>query len=193
MTDAPDDDVEDLLKHVRGSLLYLAETDAIDAIREISEACTRALRKKPVIPPGCKHEPDLRFDALETSIFPNIDLWRYGGGANYIGTFYCRHCACVYAATYQPNVGAPASSKQLKDMSEIVPLSQWGAPDPVICPDCKGTGKVAERPQAYKANDEVREYTSDSCDLCSSKGYLDPEKLREALEEREKLNQAMED
>ena len=193
MSDAPDDDVEALLKHVRRSLLYLAETDAIDALREISEACTRAIRKKPVIPPGCKQEPDWRFDAVDVAITANIDDWRYNGGDRGLGTFYCRHCAAIYLATYKPKKGTPGSSTQLKHMDDIVPASQWAAPNPVTCPDCKGEGKITERPQVYKSDNGVHEYKSDSCDLCASSGIVDPEKLREVLEERERLCKAMED
>ena len=187
--------IDNLLSHIRGTLLYCAETGNLDAIKDIATACQRALTGQDILGSVCNHEADPRVGIISDAITEpslTIESWRYENSPNQFGKFACLHCSVVFIAGYDLKSDADYSTKDIHDIERLVLLSEWDMLLPVSCPDCAGTGQTPSHTIRYTTNDKINEYTSTSCDLCSSSGRVDPKKLTETLAERKHLDDAIE-
>jgi hypothetical protein len=179
------------LKRIRASLQFLEEMEKDEDLRVIEDLCRRAMEGKSVLPPPCEHEPDLRFGPLETCLYttPGIDQYRYDGGN--LGKFVCKNCSVAFIAVYDLDYSESSDNNHVEKMINLRPIDQWEAPLPIDCPDCKGTGKQKEQTQVSYHDNKVREYKTSSCDTCTGYGKIDPKKLAEVLEERQKLDEVV--
>lgn len=190
MTDAIDEEQEmvNLLAHIRGTLLYCEEMQDLESIRKIALLCVQALSfetAEPEKPSTCQHEPDPRFGPSDTYIQPGqIEAWRYPDGPQHFGEFVCRKCSASFIAGYSYML-----NNRVETVEDLVLLQDLGIPDPVHCPDCDGTGKVDPQPRVNTLQNQ--EYKSTSCELCFGYGWMDPEKREEILAKRLLLDKAL--